>query len=71
MAISFTTCPFKVTAGNGGGIVIEDRKTGQSWRLTNRQSREFVRMIGRGRRTAEHFAEDAGGRLRDHPTPDE
>ena len=57
MVVSFTTCPFEVTAGNGGGIVIEDRKTGRSWRLTNWQTREFVRLIGRQRRTAEHLAE--------------
>lgn len=61
MAVSFTTCPYEVTAGKGGGIVIEDRKTGQSWRLTNRESREFVRLIGRQRRTAEHLAENAFG----------
>ena len=64
MAVSFTTCPYEVTAGKGGGIVIEDRKTGQSWRLTNRESREFVRLIGRQRRTAEHLAENARHRLR-------
>ena len=64
MAITFTTLPFEVTAEKSGGIVIEERKTGQSWRLSNRESREFVRLIGRQRRTAEHFAENARRRLR-------
>ena len=59
MTLSFATCPFEVTAGKGGGIVIEDRTTGQSWQLTNDQSREFVRLIGRQRKTAEHHAEHA------------
>jgi hypothetical protein len=70
MAVRFTTLPFDVAAGKHGGIVIEDFKTHQSWRLTNRETREFVRLIGRQRRLAEHFAEqhkyrdsdqDAGG----------
>ena len=56
MTITFTTCPFEVVAGNNAGIVIEDRKTGQSWRLSNQQTREFVRLIGRRRRLAEHLA---------------
>ena len=56
MPVTFTTCPFEVIAGNNAGIVIEDRKTGQSWRLSNRQAREFVRLIGRRRRLAEHLA---------------
>ena len=59
MAITFTTLPFEVVAGNGGGIVIEDRKTRQSWRLSNDQTREFVRLIGRRRRLAEHLADQA------------
>jgi hypothetical protein len=57
MVVTFTTLPFEVDAGNGGGIVIEDRKTRQSWRLSNDQTREFVRLIGRRRRLAEHLAE--------------
>jgi len=57
MAIRFTTLPFDVAAGKQGGIVVEDFKTRQSWRLTNQQTREFVRLIGRQRRLAEHFAE--------------
>jgi len=57
MAITFTTLPFAVTAGKLGGIVIEDAKTRQSWRLTNRETRQFVRLIGRQRRLAEHLAE--------------
>jgi hypothetical protein len=56
MPVTFTTCPFEVIAGNNAGIVIEDRKTGQSWRLSNQQTREFVRLIGRRRRLAEHLA---------------
>ena len=56
MTVTFTTCPFEVIAGNDAGIVIEDRKTGQSWRLSNQQAREFVRLIGRRRRLAEHLA---------------
>lgn len=55
MTITFTTCPFEVIAGNNAGIVIEDRKTGQCWRLSNQQTREFVRLIGRRRRLAEHL----------------
>jgi hypothetical protein len=40
MAVTFMTCPFEggVTTGNGGGIVVEDRKTGEFWRLPNRQN---------------------------------
>ena len=57
MAIWFTTLPFDVAAGQHGGIVIEDFKTHQSWQLSNRQTRELVRLIGRQRRLAEHFAE--------------
>jgi hypothetical protein len=53
MTVTFTTCPFEVTAGDRAGIVIEDRKTGQSWRLSNQQAREFGRLIGRHRRLAE------------------
>jgi hypothetical protein len=56
MTITFTTCPFEVIAGDYAGIVIEDRKTRQSWRLSNQQAREFVRLIGRHRRLAEHIA---------------
>jgi hypothetical protein len=71
MPVSFTTCPFEVIAGNNGGIVIEDRTTGQSWRLTNQASREFVRLIGRRRRLAEHLEEKASGRFREpNPNPD-
>ena len=55
MTVTFTTSPFEVIADNAG-IVIEDRKTGQSWRLSNQQTREFVRLIGRRRRLAEHLA---------------
>jgi hypothetical protein len=29
MAVTFTTSPFEVIAGNDAGIVIEDRKTGR------------------------------------------
>jgi hypothetical protein len=53
MPVSFTTCPFEVIAGDKAGIVIEDRKTGQSWQLSNQQAREFGRLIGRHRRLAE------------------
>ena len=53
MTVTFTTCPFEVIAGDKAGIVIEDRKTGQSWRLSNDQAREFGRLIGRHRRLAE------------------
>jgi hypothetical protein len=53
MPVSFTTCPFEVIADDNAGIVIEDRKTGQSWRLWNQQAREFGRLIGRHRRLAE------------------
>jgi len=65
MPVLFTTCPFEVTAGSNGGVVIEDFKTRQSWRLSNRQTREFVRLIGRQRRRAEHFAEHRRYRDRD------
>jgi hypothetical protein len=47
MAVTFTTSPFEVIAGNDAGIVIEDRKTGQSWQLSNQQAREFGQLIGR------------------------
>jgi len=53
MAVTFTVCPFEVIAGDQAGIVIEDRRTGQSWRLSNDQAREFGRLIGRHRRLAE------------------
>ena len=53
MAVRFTTCPFEVIAGDQAGIVIEDRKTGQFWRLSNDQAREFGRLLGRQRRLAE------------------
>ena len=59
MTVKFTTCPFEVVAGNNAGIVIEDRETGQSWRLSNDQAREFGRLIGRRRRLAEHLAANA------------
>lgn len=52
MTATFTTCPFEVTAGNNAGIVIEDRESGQSWRLSNDQAREFGRLIVRRRRLA-------------------
>jgi hypothetical protein len=55
MPVSFTTCPFEVTAGRNGSIMIEDRKTGQSWHLSNRQTRQFVRLIGDRRRFAEQL----------------
>jgi len=55
MPVSFTTCPFEVTAGRNGSITIEDRKTGQSWCLSNRQTRQFVRLIGDRRRLAEQL----------------
>jgi hypothetical protein len=32
MAVTFTTSPFEVIAGNDAGIVIEDRKT--RWKLS-------------------------------------
>jgi hypothetical protein len=53
MAVTFTTCPFEVIAGDKAGILIEDRKTGQSWRLSNDQARELGRLIRRHRRLAE------------------
>ena len=53
MTVTFTNCPFQVIAGDKAGIVIEDRKTGQSWRLSNDQAREFGRLIRRHRRLAE------------------
>ena len=58
MAKPFVICPFGVFAGDEGGIVIEDQKSGQSWVLTNQQSRVFGRLITRQRRAAEkHLAE--------------
>jgi hypothetical protein len=63
MTITFTTCPFEVIAGDYAGIVIEDRKTRQSWRLSNQQAREFVRLIGRRRRLAEHLAANVSRKL--------
>jgi hypothetical protein len=56
MAVTFTTLPFEVVAGKGGSIVIEDRKTRQTWRLSNRETHEFVRLVGRRRRLAEQLA---------------
>ena len=38
MPVSFTTCPFEVTAGRNDSMMIEDRKSGQSWRLSIRPS---------------------------------
>ena len=69
MTVTFTTSPFEVIAGNDAGIVIEDRKTGQSWRLSNQQAREFGRLIGRRRRLAEHLAANVSRRCRE-PKPD-
>jgi hypothetical protein len=60
MTVTFTTCPFEVIAGDKAGIVIEDRKTGQSWRLSNQQAREFGRLIGRHRRLATSDDQSAG-----------
>ena len=62
MTVTFTTCPFEVIVGDNAGIVIEDRKTGQSWRLSNQQTRGFVRLIGRRRRLAEHLEVSASRR---------
>lgn len=45
MAVTFTICLFEVIAGDKAGIVIEDRKTGQFWRLSNDQARELGRLI--------------------------
>ena len=56
MTVTFTTWPFEVIVGDNAGIVIEDRKTGQSWRLSNQQAREFGRLIVRRRRLAEQLA---------------
>jgi hypothetical protein len=53
MPVTFTTCPFEVIAGSNAGIVIEDRDTGQSWRLSNQQAREFGRLLRRHRKLAE------------------
>jgi len=39
MAVTFTICPFEIVADDKAGIVIEDRKTGQFWRLSNDQAR--------------------------------
>lgn len=68
MIITFTTCPFEVIAGDNAGIVIEDRKSGQSWRLSNQQAREFVRLIGRRRRLAEHLEANVSRKVRE-PNP--
>jgi len=50
--------PVEVIAGNNAGTVIEDRKTGQSWRLSNEQAREFGRLgvYCSRRKLAEHLA---------------
>jgi len=64
MTVTFTTCPFEVIVGDNAGIVIEDRKTGQSWRLSNQQTRGFVRLIGRRRGLAEHLEVNASRRSR-------
>lgn len=69
MTIRFITCPFEVIAGTNAGIVIEDRETGQSWRLSNDQAREFGRLIVRRRRLAEHLDANASRRFRE-PKPD-
>jgi len=61
MTIAFTTFPFEVIAGNDAGIVIEDRKTGQSWRLSNQQTREFVRLIGLAANVSRRFREPNPG----------
>ena len=63
MTIKFTTCPFEVIAGDKAGIVIEDRKTGQSWRLSNDQARELGRLICRRRRLAEHLEANVSRRV--------
>ena len=60
MAVTFTTCPFKVIVGDMASIVVEDRKTGQTWRLSNDQAREFGRLLRRHRKLAE-IAEYAPG----------
>jgi hypothetical protein len=62
MTITFTTLPFEVLAGKRGGIVIQEYKTGQSWSLSNRDTRQFVRLIGRRRRLAECLADHANSR---------
>jgi hypothetical protein len=62
MTITFTTLPFEVTAGKRGGIVIQEYKTGQSWWLSNRDTRQFVRLIGRRRRLAECLTDHANFR---------
>jgi hypothetical protein len=49
-----TTCPFHVTAADEGGIRIEDAKTGQSWLLTNQQTRDFARIVTGRRKIAEN-----------------
>jgi hypothetical protein len=52
MPVSFTTCPFEVVAGDKAGIVIEDRKTGQSWQLSNQRKRKPTHTrIWRSRRS--------------------
>jgi len=65
MTVRFITCPFEVIAGDNAGIVLEDRETGQSWRLSNDQAREFGRLIGRRRRLAEQLEVDARRRFRE------
>ena len=50
-----TTLPFDVTAGKGGGVV--DAKTRPILAATNRETGQFVRLIGRQRRIAEQLAE--------------
>ena len=65
MAKSFEICPFGVFARDDGGIVIEDQKSGQSWVLTNQQTRVFGRLIIRHRRLAEkHLVENDCARHR-------
>jgi len=68
MTVTFTTCPFEVIVGDSAGIVIEDRKTGQCWRLSNQQAREFGRLIVRRRRLAEHLELNASRKSRE-PKP--
>ena len=68
MTVKFITCPFEVIAGNNAGIVLEDRETGQSWRLSNDQAREFGRLLLRRRRLAEQLDAEAFRRFRE-PKP--
>jgi hypothetical protein len=68
MTVKFTTCPLEVIAGDKAGIVIEDRVTGQSWRFSNDQAREFGRLIGRRRRLAEQLEANASRRFREPTT---